>query len=277
MSNVNLSFITSVGKGISGTVCDFMASETGLSKSRIKDAMKKGALWVGKEAGQGRKLRRLRKATAMLTAGMRIEFYYNEKLLALKPPQAQCLEDRKDYSIWLKPPGLIAQGTMYGDHCSLLRQVELLFGNTREFFLIHRLDREAAGLMLIAHTKDAAARLSEIFQKNLIIKKYRVEVLGKLGERSPKGIIDLPLDGRIALTEFEVESYNPESNTSMVDMTIKTGRLHQIRRHFDMIGFPVMGDPKYGKGNKNTEGMKLVAYSLKFNCPFKKRQVEYSI
>jgi tRNA pseudouridine32 synthase/23S rRNA pseudouridine746 synthase len=277
MNKVKFSFITSAGKGISGTVCDFLASGTGLSKSRIKDAMNKGALWVGKEAGQRRKLRRLRKATSMLHVGMRIEFYYDEKLLALKPPQARLLEDRKDYSVWVKPAGLMAQGTMYGDHCSLLRQVELLFGNTREFFLIHRLDREAAGLMLIAHTKDAAARLSELFQKNLIVKKYRVEVLGNLGERSRKGIIDLPLEEKTAFTEFEVESYDPLKKTSMVDITIKTGRLHQIRRHLDLIGYPVIGDPKYGKGNKNTEGMKLVAYSLRFDCPFKKRQVEYTI
>ncbi len=269
-------FITCVGKGISGTICDFLASGTGLSKSRIKDAMNKGALWVGKESGRVSKLRRLRKATAMLTDRMRIEFYYDEKLLALKPPQARCLDDRKDYSVWLKPPGLMAQGTKYGDHCSLLRQVEQSFGNMRDFFLVHRLDREAAGLMLIAHTKDAAARLSELFQKNLVIKKYRVEVLGNLSERGSKGTIDLPLDGKKAFTEYELEFFSPTTNTSTVDVTIKTGRLHQIRRHFDMIGYPVIGDPKYGKGNKNMEGMKLVAYSLRFRCPFGNSDVEFN-
>ena len=271
------SFITSVGKGKSGAVCDFLAYRTGVSKSRIKDAMNKGALWVSKETGRCRKLRRLRKATAMLTAGMRIEFHYDEKLLAIKPPQARCVDDRKDYSVWIKPPGLMAQGTKYGDHCSLLRQVELLFGNTREFFLIHRLDRETAGLMLIAHSKGAAARLSELFQKNLIIKKYCVEVRGNLGEKGSKGIISLPLDGKTALTEYELEYFNPASNISTVDVITKTGRLHQIRRHFDMIGYPVIGDPKYGRGNKNTGGIKLVAYSLRFRCPFCNSEVEFSV
>jgi tRNA pseudouridine32 synthase/23S rRNA pseudouridine746 synthase len=47
-----------------------------------------------------------------------------------------------------------------------------------------------------------------------------------------------------------------------------SGRKHQIRRHFDMIGHPVMGDPRYGKGNKNAEGLQLLATSLKFKCPF---------
>ena len=279
MAMGKFTFTKATGKGGSGTVCDLLSSETGLSKSKIKDAMNKGALWVGKEKVQGGrigKLRRLRKATSMLHAGMRIEFHYDENLLALKPPQARLLEDLREYSVWHKPAGLMAQGTMYGDHCSLLRQVEIYFGNSREFFLVHRLDREAVGLMLIAHTKKAAAELSEIFRNNLIIKKYRVEVLGNLAEKGSKGAIDLSLDGKTALTEYEIESYNPASDTSIVDVTIKTGRLHQIRRHFDMIAFPVMGDPKYGQWNKNRKGMKLVAYSLRFTCPIRNTDVEYN-
>jgi tRNA pseudouridine32 synthase/23S rRNA pseudouridine746 synthase len=52
-----------------------------------------------------------------------------------------------------------------------------------------------------------------------------------------------------------------------VDVIIRTRRKHQIRLHFEMIGFPVMGDPRYGEGNKNTEGMKLTATALEFKCP----------
>ncbi|MGO9379984.1 MAG: RluA family pseudouridine synthase [Dissulfurispiraceae bacterium] len=275
----NFTLKKSLGKGVIGTVCDLLASETGLSKSKIKDAMNKGALWVGKEKGWRRGgLRRLRKATSMLNEGMRIEFHYDQKLLSLKPPQARLLEDLREYSVWHKPAGLMAQGTIYGDHCSLLRQVEIYFGNAREYFLVHRLDREATGLMLIAHTKKAAAKLSEIFRNNLITKKYRVEVLGNLAEKCIKGTINLPIDNKAALTHYEVESYYPASDTSIIDVSIKTGRLHQIRRHFDMVGFPVIGDPKYGTGNKNKDnGMKLVAYSLSFICPFRNREVEFSI
>ena len=261
------------GEAANGPVCDFLASATGLSKGRIKDSMNKGAVWITRGKGG---LRRLRRATAEIRAADRIEFHYDEELLAVKPPQARLLVDRTDYSVWDKPAGLMAQGTMYGDHCSLMRQAELHFGNNREVFLIHRLDREASGIMLIAHTKDAASKLSELFRNNLVVKKYRVEVLGNLGGKSQKGTVDLPLDGKPAHTEFRVERYNSQTNTSVVDVIIKTGRLHQIRRHFDMIGYPVIGDPKYGKGNKNKEGMKLVAYSLKFRCPFEGREVEFS-
>lgn len=257
-----------------GTVSGFLSEKSGLSKVRIKDAMKKGAVWLQKKRGG---LKRIRRASASLIAGDRIELYYDEELLSLKPPEARCVSDQKHYSVWHKPAGLLAQGTKYGDHCSLMRQAELFFGSVREIFPVHRLDREVSGLVLIAHSREAAASLSALFQKHLIVKKYRAEVLGKPADTGPSGTIERALDGKPSLTEFEVESYDPGRNTSMVNVTIRTGRFHQIRRHFDMVGHPVMGDPQYGKGNKNREGMKLEAVSLRFRCPFLQKDVEFSI
>jgi len=255
------------------TACDFLASKTDLSKMKVKDAMNKGAVWIKKKG----KMQRLRKATTLLQTGTHIEIHYDEGLLSLVPPQPSLISDQVHYSAWRKPSGLMAQGTMFGDHCSLLRQAELFFQMKRPVFLVHRLDRESDGIMLIAHSKEAAAKLSEIFRKKEIIKEYRVEVLGSLGEQGVKGTIDLPLDRKSAVTEYVVLSHDFQKNTTTVSAFIKTGRLHQIRRHFDMIGHPVMGDPKYGKGNKNREGMKLTAVSLKFKCPFSHRELEFSI
>jgi tRNA pseudouridine32 synthase/23S rRNA pseudouridine746 synthase len=264
---------TVIPHSFSGTVCDFLAAQSGISRGIIKDAMSKGAVWM-KRKNRGR-LVRVRSATVPLFAGDHIEFYYDERLLAAKPPVARCINDQGRYSVWHKPAGLLAQGTMFGDHCSLLRQAELFFKPSREVFLVHRLDRETDGIMLIAHDAGAAARLSELFREKTIIKKYRAVVRGYLRAKGEKGVIRLPLDGRPAVTEFAVGSYDASSDTTAVNIIISTGRLHQIRRHFDMIGFPVMGDPKYGKGNKNTEGMKLLALSLRFRCPFTGRDVEY--
>jgi tRNA pseudouridine32 synthase/23S rRNA pseudouridine746 synthase len=87
----------------------------------------------------------------------------------------------------------------------------------------------------------------------------------------------MPLDGKEALTELDVESFDPESDTSVVSLSIKTGRLHQIRRHLEMIGHPVMGDSRYGKGNKNPEGLRLSAVSLHFFCPFQQKEVEFNM
>ncbi|HLT22061.1 MAG TPA: hypothetical protein VKZ84_01395, partial [Bacteriovoracaceae bacterium] len=62
---------------------------------------------------------------------------------------------------------------------------------------------------------------------------------------------------------------------SLVEVEIKTGRLHQIRKHFEMIGHPVLGDPKYGKGNKNKDGLKLQAYALEFRDPFDRQKKSF--
>lgn len=269
-----LTFKATITAGTSESACDFLSVKTGLSKARVKDAMNKGAVWIKKKSGG---MRRLRRASASLLQGDRIEMYYDRELLSLQPPEARCLSDQKHYSVWFKPAGLLAQGTQYGDHCSLMRQAELYFRSSREIFLVHRLDREASGVMILAHSKDAASRLSGLFQKNLVIKRYRVEVLGNLSERGLHGTIELPLDGKASFTEYAVTEYTEAENTSIVNVFIKTGRLHQIRRHFDMIGFPVMGDPKYGVGNKNTDGMKLSAVSVRFPCPFLRREVEYAL
>ncbi|MBN1931395.1 MAG: RluA family pseudouridine synthase [Desulfobacterales bacterium] len=264
----------SVGSNDPKTFCDFLAVETSLSKSKIKKAMIKGAAWLRKKGG---KRKRIRRAALAVKTGDYLEFYYDEKLLAQTAPQGKCLYDYRHYSLWYKPSGLMSQGTLYGDHCSLLRQAEVYFKPPRKVFLVHRLDREAAGLMILVHSKIAAAKFSDLFKKNQIVKQYRIDVRGNLTQYQRSGMITLPLEGKTAITEFEVEAFNPRKNISTVDVGIKTGRLHQIRRHFEMIGFPVMGDPKYGQGNKNTEGMKLVATALRFRCPFSRKEMVFEL
>ena len=210
-----------------------LARVSALPKGRIKDALAKGAVWLKR----GNKTKRLRRATFKPLAGDELSVYYNPEVLALTPPQAQLLADEKHYSVWIKPAGLLAQGSQEGDHCSLLRQVELAMN--REVFLVHRLDREAAGLMLIAHTGKAAAALSALFAaadgQERISKFYEVEVAGQLPER---GEINLALDDKTALTRYTRLQFDPARNRSIAKVQLITGRKHQIRRHFADSGFP---------------------------------------
>jgi len=263
-----------VGPDDPKTAVDFLAVHSGISKVRIKDAMNKGAVWLKK--GHGKQYR-VRRATTALKTGDELSIYYDEKLLAIAPIVAECISDQKRYSVWFKPAGLMTQGSRYGDHCSLLRGVELFFKNKRSVFLIHRLDREAAGIVLVAHDKGAAGKLSHLFQKRSIIKRYRAQVLGNLAKDRPEDIIRIPLDGKPAVTEYTAGDYDPTSNTTMVDVIIRTGRKHQIRRHFEMIGFPVLGDPRYGVGNKNTAGLQLTATGLEFDCPISGKHRGFNI
>jgi tRNA pseudouridine32 synthase/23S rRNA pseudouridine746 synthase len=251
------------------TACEFLAAFTPLSKNRIKDAMAKGAVWLKKSKhGQYR----IRRAGTVLKAGDRISIYYDGALLAITPLRAQLVSDQKRFSVWLKPAGLLSQGTKYGDHCALLRQVELRYRSKRKVYLVHRLDREVSGLVLLAHDKTAAAKLSTLFQTQHMIKRYKARVRGNPAKSMPGGVIDFDLDGKPATTEFTVVVYEPEIDISTVHIVMGSGRKHQIRRHFDMIGHPVMGDPRYGKGNKNSEGLQLVATGLEFYCPFNQQK-----
>ena len=253
---------------------EFLAETTGLSKRQIKEAMSKGAVWHQRT---GTKKHRIRRATTLLKAGDILSLYYNEKLLALEPDTAELVSDRRNYSVWFKPPGLLTQGTKYGDYCALMRQAQKYFRPERKVFAVHRLDREASGLVLVAHNKKAAAGLSRLFQHQKVVKVYRIRVLGNLSEYEAGGKIEQKLDDKAALTSFTMQEYDPLSNTSLAEVILHTGRKHQIRRHFDLIGYPVMGDPRYGKGNKNRDGMKLVACRLEFECPFNRKKVLFSL
>ena len=246
------------------TLCDLLAVHSGLSKSRIKKAMTCGAAW---KARPGAKLRRVRRATTRVQSGDRVALYYDESILNRIPPAARCIRDLRAYSIWFKPANLMTQGSLFGDHASLIRQVEHFFAPRRKAYPVHRLDRETSGLLLVAHTTGAAARLSRMFASRKIQKTYRAWVLGDLRSQGATGTIDRPLDKRRAVTQYEHLLYDAPSNRSLVQVILVTGRRHQIRRHFDAIGHPVMGDPRYGSGNKNESGLQLIAYGLSFVCP----------
>lgn len=251
-----------------------VAAAPQLSKGRLKDAMNKGAvLWR-----RGKQNKRLRRAQADLLPGDTLELNYDEQLLQRSCDAAVLIHEARGYSVWFKPAGMLSQGNEWGDHLSLLRFAELHWQGKRQVFLLHRLDREASGLVLIAHTKQAAAAFSLMLQQHKIDKEYRIEVKGQLSAQlQAKAAITLPLDDKACSTEFEVESYLEASNTSMVKVKLITGRKHQIRRHFALAGHPVMGDPAYGSGNKNEQGLMLQAVKLQFTCPFRKTLMQFEL
>ena len=255
-----------------GTIIELLAEQSGLSNRQLKDAMQKGAVWLRKPRG---KLRRVRRAKTQISKGDFIALYYDQDLLQREPPQARQLWRCTEYSVWYKPPGLLAQGTQFGDHASLLRQAELTDPLRKPVYLVHRLDREAEGLMLIAHTSTAARRLSQLFQRQQVEKQYHITVRGQLATAS--GEITRPVDGRPAHTFYQVLACDEKNDTSQVEVNIKTGRKHQIRRHFDSIGYPVMGDPVYGRNNKNDSGMQLRACRLQFTCPFRNKWMGFDL
>lgn len=249
---------------------DYLEKYSKLSKSTLKKILNNGGVWLRKFKSSKRV--RVRRATTELNSESHIELFYDPRYLNLTVPAAEEVFSEKEWGLWFKPSGLLSQGTDFGDHCSILRQVEKKKENV---FLVHRLDREASGIMLFAYSPKAAALFSKMWQEGRVEKYYKVHVRGNIAKEFPDGgKIDFKLDGKDALTSFSV--FETHDEYSVLIVQIHTGRLHQIRRHFDMINFPVLGDPKYGRGNKNSEGLKLRAYRLKFNDPFTDKKIDFS-
>lgn len=253
-----------VPRDFQGTAPDLLAAKSGLSKVRIKDAMQKGAVWIIRGT---RKAQRFRRITGELRAGERLELYYDSDVVARAAPTARLIDDQQRFSVWEKPPGLLVDGSRFGDHATLIHQVANYFRPARAAFLVHRLDLEASGLMVIAHNSPAAARFSALFRDREVAKDYRIEVLGTFGVVGAQGAIELALDGKPCRTDYRIEGIQGGERTEVL-VSMRSGRHHQIRRHFDLIGHPVMGDPKYGKGNQDPRGLRLRATRLAFRDPW---------
>jgi 23S rRNA pseudouridine1911/1915/1917 synthase len=151
--------------------------------------------------------------------------------------------------------------------------------------IVHRLDKDTSGVMLVAKNRSAQAKLAEQFKAHSVSKSYLVLVKGKLTPEN--GIIEAAIGrdpqhrqrmavvsrGREARTEYRVIRYI--GNYSLLEITPETGRTHQIRVHLAAIGFPVVGDATYGVKSPHLPRQFLHASRLGFNLPLTGKYVEF--
>jgi len=252
---------------------ELLHQATGLSKQRIKSAMTKGAVWVTR----GKATRRLRRAKRTLRSGDEVHLYYDPHVLAMAPAEPGLLADVGGYSVWNKPCGLLSQGSKWGDHCTVVRWAEQHLKPQRPAFTVHRLDRAANGLMLVAHSRRVAAALSTLFSERKITKRYRALVAGDFSLQPNPLRVERAIDGKIAVSEIYFRELLGGGKQSLVDVSIETGRKHQIRRHLAELGYPIVGDRLYGKGLEDGTDLQLTACQLAFHCPVTGNLVEYRL
>ncbi len=252
---------------------DTLAAHCPLSKTQLKNCLNKGCVWLRRA---GKKERRIRRAQSLLRKGDTLNLYYDSQVInQAQLPNPECIAQENDYSIWNKPAMMPSQGSRFGDYNTLLRRAaQLLPCHIASPYLVHRLDRETKGLLLLAHGSQNAARFSALFQKRQITKRYRAIIHGTLGIPGEKATIAIPLDGKNAETSFTIMALNQDY--TLVDISLGTGRFHQIRRHFKEKGHPVVGDNKYGAKNDKMP-LCLLAYQLAFQCPNTRRNMIYTL
>ena len=240
------------------TAVAFIKERSQLSVGQIKKAMKSGAVWITVDQST----QRLRRAKRKLKSGQEIHLYYDEKVLNSAIEEPVLVKDNKHYSVWYKPYGVWSQGSKWGDHCTLARYAEQNLRPERPAFIVHRLDRATRGLMLLAHSKEYAANLSQSFANRNIKKTYQAIIHGRLS--FDKKSISEALDGKEAISHIDNRAYCSKTDRSLVFVGIDTGRKHQIRRHLSGLGYPIVGDRLYGSALDTEENLMLLAYQLVF-------------
>ncbi len=152
--------------------------------------------------------------------------------------------------------------------------------------IVHRLDKDASGVMLVAKNNAAQLNLINQFKARSVVKAYQVLVKGHLTPED--GIIEAPIgrdpgnrkrmavvaEGRAARTQYHVIKYM--GNYSLLEVKTETGRTHQIRVHLSAIGYPVVGDTVYGVKSAFLSRQFIHACRLGFHLPSTGEYVEFT-
>lgn len=173
---------------------------------------------------------------------------------------------------------------------ALLNHCKLSMINSERPGIVHRLDKDTTGLIICAKDDETHLKLADMFSKREIKKKYLAICNGSFSKES--GFIDKPIgrdekdrkkmsvkskSGKEALTEYNILISNLKY--SLVDVTLHTGRTHQIRVHFSSLNHPIVGDETYGNKNEKIKanGQMLHSYYLEFLHPITNEKLQFRV
>ena len=160
------------------------------------------------------------------------------------------------FVIFDKPSGLLVHPTIRSTEYTLLDEIRYQFGDAAN--LVHRIDAETSGLILVSKNGYAQYVLKEMFEKKAFVKKYKALVENELKEdividkkiTTSNGLIKLKMqtseDGKESSTLIRPIAYDKTKNQTLVEAIPYTGRQHQIRVHLDALAHRIVGDPIYG-------------------------------
>lgn len=260
-----------------GTRIDvFLSQELGLSRSKIQKLIKENLVEVNGKAISSN-------YTVKVEDQIMVDdnLNYDIDVEAQNIPISIIYED-DDLMVINKASGMVVhpapghyQDTLVN---ALLYHFPLSSGDRIRPGIVHRLDKDTSGLMVVAKNEITHEKLSEMIASKQVERHYLALVDGVV--KHDTGTIDAPIGrssnnrqkmavtdihGKEAITHFKVlETF--EKNT-FIECKLETGRTHQIRVHLAYIGFPVVNDPLYGRGKADSFGQLLHSKSIRFSHP----------
>lgn len=269
--------------------------EFALSRERLQDLIREGRVMVNAQP--------VTKASFRLKEGDTITIAVPEaKPIALAPeaiPLAVIYEDSA-LLVVNKPAGMLTHPTGRERSATLVNALLAHCGSSLSGInglirpgIVHRLDRDTSGLLMVAKTDAAHFHLSAQLKEKTARRDYRAIVQGHFVEQ--QGRIEAPIgrnpkhrdkmavlpEGRWAVTHWRVLE-TLHDKLALVELSLETGRTHQIRVHMSHIGHPLLGDPLYGSGldkviKLKTQGQLLQAYRLSFTHPHTHELLSFEI
>jgi 23S rRNA pseudouridine1911/1915/1917 synthase len=256
--------VTSAGAGV--RLDQFLTGQLGCSRARLQKLLKSGRVLVNGAP---------RPASYRVRQGDAVVVHVPEptpSYLTAEPLPLEIIFEDQDLLVVNKPPGLVVHpgaghraGTLLNalvHHCPELKDI----GEVSRPGLVHRLDKDTSGLLVVAKTARAHAALVAQFQAHTVSKQYQALVWGRLPEI--EGKIDQEVGrhptarqkmsvyarrGKPAVTFWRVLQEFP-GPLSLVELSPQTGRTHQLRVHLASLGHPVLGDATYGGGVSRLAG-----------------------
>ena len=235
---------------------------------------------------------RLLDKSRRLSGGEELEFEPPEREPAVLEPEQMDLRiayEDEHLMVVDKPAGLVVHpgsGHATGTLVHGLLEHDVAGGDAARPGIVHRLDRDTSGLMVVARSEEAHARLQKLVRAHGLERHYAALVVGR--PRSRTGRIEAPIGRdrrdplrhsldtdkpREAVTHFEVKELL--ARHTLLDVRLKTGRTHQIRVHLAAVDLPVAGDTVYGRPRElDLERQFLHAGRLAFPHPFTEERVE---
>ncbi len=244
------------------------------SRKGVKKAIKKGAVRVDGK---------IQNTAWWVETGQIIELLRLDKPPVKVFPMIFPVIFEDDYiAVINKPSGIMVSGNKFQtienallNNIKVSTQIDAL----RLPLPVHRLDSATNGLLIIAKTSKARIELGRAFEERKIQKKYQAIVIGQTPNQ---GKINEAIDEKQALTLYKtLQSIRSLRNDwlSLVEIDLKTGRTHQIRKHFKHIGHPLMGDQLYGEVGQilKGKGLFLSAISVAFHHPITNESIQLTI